>query len=183
MAAQFERGVGLRWWPPPANPALVAVGLPPKLPPGKPVIVSGAVTLVALAAAEAVEGGTDKIRAGEELLLDPAGLQLLKGAKGSASARRRATGEPALVGVDQVAIFTLKPEAAWPDEEGAFRLSFGGTVLDGDTLLSALERPVREDDAIALEFASPAMPEMLKLLRGAVPEKAPKGDKAKGKKK
>lgn len=159
---------------------MVAVGLPPKLPPGKPVIVSGAVTLVALAAAEAVEGGTDKIRAGEELLLDPAGLQLLKGAKGSASARRRATGELALVGVDLVAILTLKPEAAWPDEEGAFRLSFGGTVLDGDTLLTALERPVRQDDAIALEFASPAMPDMLKEEPSAPPPPPPAGASAAG---
>lgn len=94
-----------------------------------------------------------------------------------ASARRSESGELALVSDAQVGFVSLDPRAPWPDGEGSFALSFRGAPLEGNTPLTELG--VRQDEELALEFRSPAMPDALRLLRAVAPEKTPK-DKPKG---
>ena len=157
---------------------------------GKRVHYEKAVTLIALesAAAGPAEGGTSELRQGEELVVDPYQAASLKGGKGHVNARRVALGQPkvhgqvATVADTQVWFVELRPEQ--------LRLSLPGPrscpsleKAELDDGVRLWELGVRDDDALAFEFESPASPELLKLVRSPAAEKPGKGSGGKGKKK
>ena len=128
------------------------------------------VTLVAVASAKPdPKQGTTVLRLGDELLLE-GGAHLLLGGKGPLPCFRASSGRPAVVLEGNITPLVLPP----PKQSIVFR---GRTLADDEILF---ELGVRDDDTLMLEFASPAMPPVLKLLRESAPPKAAKG-KGKGK--
>jgi hypothetical protein len=127
-------------------------------------------TLLAIDSATAVEGGTGAVTLGEELVVDSSQVAALRGGKGLVAARRvagRAHGEILMISEPMVAIITLPPEK--------MKLSFlGAEIKDSDSLW---ELGCRTDDLVALEFESPASPELLKFMRTPTQEKSGKDKK------
>jgi len=112
---------------------------------------------------------TSALEKGEELVVEPSQASVLKLAKGSAAARRRVTGQRADVAEPQVMFVALTPET--------ITLSWRGVpIADEETLW---DLGLRDDDAVALEFESPVVPDQLRILRSPTPEKKAKGDKKK----
>ena len=124
---------------------------------GRLVSMSKGATAVALASCEAVEGGTDALTAGEELVLEASQASLLRSGKGTAKARRRETGRAACVSDAQVGFVVLRPEAAWPDEEGAFRLSVGGVTIGEGASVAGLARGIKWVDVGGVRPEAPAV--------------------------
>lgn len=138
---------------------------------GDPIVCNNGVTLVAVETREYEEnGGTDAVRAGEELIMDVMKKGMLSTGKGSVMAHRMTTGEVCNIADPMVAFLDLKAERS-------IKLSYAGKeVLDDERLWKL---GVRTDDAIDLEFESPALPEILKLLRGPDPPAKGGGKKKK----
>jgi len=141
-------------------------------PEGQATRLTKAATLLSLAKAEEVEGGTSALQKGEELIVDPTNAMILRNAKGTAKARRL-LGDVAEITDTQVAFVDLKP--------AGIRLSFHGSNIEDGAKLWQLG--LRQDDAVILEFESPSVPDPLKLLRSPVAEKPQKDKGGKKKKK
>jgi hypothetical protein len=133
---------------------------------GEPTRINAGVTLIAIEKkAEDENGGTDAVALGEELIIDTSQAMSLKGGKGATRARRIVSGQQCAVTEPMIAFLGLTPEQ--------MTLSYEGKAIGDDERLFALG--CRTDDAVELEFESPAQPDILKLLRGPEPEKPAKG--------
>jgi len=143
---------------------------------GKAVSVCNAITMMSVAegGGEVVEGGvqTASLKKGEEVLMEPDQIFILRNAKGTAISRRVASGAQADVAESQLVELTLLPEA--------ITLSWRGIIIKDSASLWDLG--LRQDDMVALEFEPPVMPDQLRILRSPAPEKK-KGGKKGGKKK
>ena len=90
------------------------------------------VTLIAVESAAAVEGGTDALTRGEELVIDYPGYQSLRGGKGGVYAKRKASGQSCSVADGMVVApfgFSVAPT---PEK---LKISYSGAeVKDTDVL-------------------------------------------------
>jgi len=135
-------------------------------------ISNGATIVVAEARPEDEAAGTSMVTLGEELIVDGSQASVLRAGKGVAKAVRMVSGTACYVVEPMVAFLNLPAEM--------MTVSVGGTpLLDTDSLWAL---GCRTDDDVTLEFESPALPDILKLMRGPEPEKKEKGGKGKKKK-